>query len=252
MMATALERMATVRTTGRLMQYRLASCSWPIPIVPQVQHYRSRTPVSSSISRRRYATEALSLPESVNLNVPPPSAPTVQSAHPESAHGAATSIDECLASIYRSLEAIARSSKAARVPSVLELYEQMGERAGRVLEEELPYEDTPDRTRRVKTHRHNTPAEAAGPPQNTWLETCQKALRRLREPSAAVVPAEAGIDDGLVLLAHVIQAEQQEVIVSWSLGFIVETRGGKQHIVSCSHTLESVSRCSSYPYSARI
>lgn len=97
-----------------------------------------------------------------------------------------------------------------------------------MVDHELPFEDTPQQERRIPT---STKQDGG-----TWLNSCRAAESRLSSEKAAYVARE----DGLVLVAHVVNAEPLP-IMSWSLGFAINTKEGYQYIVSCSHTLESVS-----------
>lgn len=107
--------------------------------------------------------------------------------------------------------------------SVLALYSQLANNASKMMDEVLPYEDTPDEFRKMKCHTKVA----------NWLDSCHLAHSRFHEKAAMIID-----EDGLVLVSHVVHGK--EPITSWSLGFVISTAEQVQYIVSCSHTLESV------------
>ena len=167
-------------------------------------------------------------------------------------------IDAILCILHRHLEgsrttAISHDNSEGGPAGIADLYEQMRARAGTVLDEELPYEATPSPDRRLRTRAGAVNAsevdrdEQRGAGRRSWLDSCKLAGRRIAPPESVAshslessTSAEIAIEeDGLVLVAHVIDLEPPAT--SWSLGFVVETTSGTKHVVSCSHTLESVS-----------
>lgn len=174
---------------------------------------------------RSYATESAALPRSFLLKTPSPPSPTTQAQHPESAASVSTSIDGLLQDFHFHIRSHATRSKECA--STATLYDQLSERAGRMLDDELAYEDKP------KTADRRVPINTR---TDNWLNACELVAARLRGRS--VVEVE---DDGLALVSHVIASEPPST--SWSLGFVIRTVQGTTYIVSCSHTLESVSEC---------
>lgn len=149
----------------------------------------------------------------------------------------AGSIDSALIGFQRRI-ILQHAIDPSLLPPIPVLYDQLANNASRVLQEELPYEDTPDEARRIRAHTSVA----------NWIDSCNLAQSRF--DGRAVADIE-GTDDGLVLVAHVIvdvdgngDEEQQQAITSWSLGFTVGTKEGVNYVVSCSHTLESVSHIS--------
>lgn len=179
-------------------------------------------------SSRRYATEAKAIPRAVLIRSPPPPGPTTQGQPPESA----TRVESVNNAEDHSIEALLHqfhervfANDNTRV-SLDALYEQLSSNAGKVLEHELPFEDTPHEDRKVKPSAKIT---------SKWIESC-----RLAEKKLSAQPLESVEEDGLVLVAHVVDSKPVP-ITSWSLGFVVDTNEKQQYVVSCSHTLESVS-----------
>lgn len=187
-----------------------------------------RPPCRSSY--RSYATEANVIPKAVLIRSPPPPAPTTQGQPPESATSLHDHLDALLHHFHESL--FAGDGSCARLP---DLYDQLSSNAGRVLDHELPFEDTPQEARKVSIINPAKVAEGS----LSWYESCKLAEGKLSsEQSAQTIP-----EDGLVLVAHVVDAKPLP-ITSWSLGFIIDSKEGHQYVVSCSHTLESVRACS--------
>lgn len=166
-------------------------------------------------------------------------------------------IDAILCSLHRHLRSPDAEAGSRTIPedapaTITSLYEQMRNRAGTVLDEELPYEATPSPERRVRTQAGvsgsaNTGAEHYSETVRlSWRDSCRLAGHRAALPgyNASHLPglptsAEgATAEDGLVLVAHVVDSEPPST--SWSLGFVIETTSRTRHVVSCSHTLEAV------------
>lgn len=165
-------------------------------------------------------------------------------------------IDAILCTLHRHLQGSQNTANShdnlkGSLADVADLYEQMRARAGTVLDDELPYEAKPSPDRRLRTRAGAVNVsevdrdEQRGAGRRSWLDSCRLADRRIAPPESVAshslessTSAEIAIEeDGLVLVAHVIDSEPPAT--SWSLGFVVETTSGTKHIVSCSHTLES-------------
>ncbi|KAK9895868.1 hypothetical protein P389DRAFT_71158 [Cystobasidium minutum MCA 4210] len=183
---------------------------------------------STGGARRSYATEADVIPKAILIRSPPPPAPTTQGQPPESATSLqypSTRHDQIDGLLHHFHESVfANDGSCARLP---ELYDQLSSRAGKMVDHELPFEDTPQKERRI-------PTEDGQAGKTTWLDSCKLAEARLSSNQ----PSQPVQEDGLVLVAHVVNAEPLPII-SWSLGFAVNTKENSQYVVSCSHTLES-------------
>lgn len=205
------EARATSLMRSSINQFRNATA------LPSSSHTRHR--------RRGYATESTSLPRSILLRSPAPPSPTTQAQHPESASESASDIETYLHEFHRHIRRDDSLSKECA--SIPQLYKQLGNHAARVLNDELAFEDTPSDSRRLSTSNR----------VDKWQDSCELASRRIS--GRLVQEAE---EDGLVLVSHVIASDPP--ITSWSLGFVIRTLQETTYIVTCSHTLESVSHAS--------
>ena len=216
--------------------------------VTSSHRHSSTLSLSLSSFKRTYATEATSVPKSLLLRQKPPPAPTSQAQHPESASSLLSlrdtadqrstttvqpienEIDSLLLAFHRHLQG-RQGENAEKCPSIQELYEQLDAKSRIVLDEELPYEDTPSEDRKIRID--------TTPKSRTWLEACQLANRRITGKATSIEGADKA-EDGLVLVSHIVDASPAP-ITSWSLGFLITTSEGNNYAISCSHTLESVS-----------
>lgn len=187
---------------------------------------------SRAYSRRGYATEADVIPKSILIRSPRPPAPTTQGQPPESATSLQpplTRLDQLDGLLLHFHERVfASDGSCATIP---DLYDQLSSNAGKVVDHELPFEDTPLVDRKVPTSI-SAPDKTK---RTSWLESCKLAEARLSSEAST----QAEHEDGLVLVAHIVDSNPTP-IMSWSLGFVITTKEGAQYIVSCSHTLESV------------
>lgn len=211
---------------------RCVSCSSPILSARKIDGRAVRMKPSFTC-RRSYATEAKVIPKSVLIRSPPPPAPTTQAQPPESATSLQypstrqDQIDGLLHHFHQSV--FANDGSCARLP---DLYDQLSLHAGRMVDHELPFQDTPQEQRRIPVVLNTDQSE-----RFSWLDSCKLAEARLSSEH----PAGSVEEDGLVLVAHVVDATPLP-IMSWSLGFVINTKENYQYVVSCSHTLESVSQ----------
>lgn len=218
---------------------RISRCSRPVcervagrPSFTASLECRSRLYAPQS----NYATEAAAIPKSILLRQHPPPAPSQassvdrQSANvlpgsPSPSKLPENEIDDTILSLHRHLQDCSNAG-----PPISELYDQLDAMSRIVLDEELPYEDTPSTERRINT---NGPVDA-----HAWLRSCRAANQRINGSEDAS-PSQIS-EDGLVLVGHIVEAPLSPT-TSWSLGFLVTTSEGNLYAISCSHTLESVS-----------
>lgn len=196
-------------------------------------------------SKRGYATEANVIPKAVLIRSPPPPAPTTQGQPPESATSLQpplTRLDHLDGLLHHFHESVfASEGSCARIP---DLYDQLSSNAAKVLDHELAFEDTPREDRQVSTANLSAKEDKE---KLSWLESCKLAEAKLSSEQ----PSRTICEDGLVLVAHVVDAKPLP-IMSWSMGFVISTKEEHQYVVSCSHTLESVRICYIHPRLATI
>lgn len=135
---------------------------------------------TASIQGRAYATEANVIPKAILIRSPPPPAPTTQGQPPESAtslHYPSTRHDQIDGLLHHFHERVfADDGSCARIP---DLYDQLSSQAGKMVDHELPFEDTPQQERRIPT---STKQDGG-----TWLNSCRAAESRLSSEKAAYV-----------------------------------------------------------------
>ncbi|SCZ89489.1 BZ3500_MvSof-1268-A1-R1_Chr1-1g01214 [Microbotryum saponariae] len=112
--------------------------------------------------------------------------------------------------------------------SLDELIRQSRERSGKVLDLDLQYESTPAIERRV-----STTVSSAG----ALAESAVGGRRQERQERPDESESTAQTQSGIVTVAHVMGGKQPRVSVC--SGFAI---GNSETIVTCAHTLESISR----------
>ncbi|KDQ19838.1 hypothetical protein BOTBODRAFT_379435 [Botryobasidium botryosum FD-172 SS1] len=120
-------------------------------------------------------------------------------------HNKFTPLDSFVLAAFRHLRRQSIHADVAFCP-LPKLVQQYDSRAGKIIDAFLPYESTPDASRRVDF---------------------------------------GGVDDGVVLIAHVIDDGDKHKLSICS-GFVINTRGSIEGTVvaSCAHTLEEIRRSS--------